>query len=246
MHHLVLIGDARAERGELTALASARLSAPKPSDGARARAQFSDAPPNLRRLTAARASAAARAQWRIRDPIAGTNFATKYVVQTFEQDPKEGAILYNHDNEYLHYQDDWYVLAFKEEEYVLVYYRGSNDAWDGYGGAVLYSRSKTVPQRAVPEIRAALSKVGLKWESFTATDNSCKPRESRLEEVEADLILVETKVGGGIRAAEKELEKDAIAIEKEVEKDLQAAEKEVEKDVAGFGRGFSSVLRKGR
>ena len=77
--------------------------------------------------------------------IAGTNFATKYVVQTFEQDPNEGAILYNHDNEYLHYQDDWYVLAFKEEEYVLVYYRGSNDAWDGYGGAVLYSRSKTVP-----------------------------------------------------------------------------------------------------
>ena len=86
---------------------------------------------------------------------------------------------------------------------MLVYYRGSNDAWDGYGGAVLYSRSKTVPQRAVPEIRAALSKVGLKWESFTATDNSCKPRESRLEEVEADLILVETKVGGGLRVASR-------------------------------------------
>ena len=34
------------------------------------------------------------------------------MVQTFEQDPNEGAILYNHDNEYLHYQDDWYVLAF--------------------------------------------------------------------------------------------------------------------------------------
>ena len=246
MHHLVLIGDARAERGELTALASARLSAP---NRLTARARARNSPPRRRPPPTdgrALSSAAARAQWRIRDPIAGTNFATKYVVQTFEQDPNEGAILYNHDNEYLHYQDDWYVLAFKEEEYVLVYYRGSNDAWDGYGGAVLYSRSKTVPQRAVPEIRAALSKVGLKWESFTATDNSCKPRESRLEEVEADLILVETKVGGGLRAAEKELEKDAIAIEKEVEKDLQAAEKEVEKDVAGFGRGFSSVLRKGR
>ena len=45
MHHLVLIGDARAERGELTAPASARLSAPNSSDGASARAQFSDAPP---------------------------------------------------------------------------------------------------------------------------------------------------------------------------------------------------------
>ena len=187
---------------------------------------------------------AVKINWRVARP--NGQFYERSDVQTFYADERTKSIMHNNGNEYLHYQDDWYVLAFKEEEYVLVYYRGSNDAWDGYGGAVLYSRSKTVPQRAVPEIRAALSKVGLKWESFTATDNSCKPRESRLEEVEADLILVETKVGGGLRAAEKELEKDAIAIEKEVEKDLQAAEKEVEKDVAGFGRGFSSVLRKER
>ena len=189
--------------------------------------------------------------WRITEPDG--EFFTRDTIQRFVEDEKRPGILYNHDNEYLHYQDDWYILDYEagkgnddSDAFVLVYYRGRNDAWDGYGGAVLYSRSKTVPQRAVPEIRAALSKVGLKWESFTATDNSCKPRESRLEEVEADLILVETKVGGALRAAEKELEKDAIAIEKEVEKDLQAAEKEVEKDVAGFGRGFSRVLRKGR
>lgn len=43
--------------------------------------------------------------------------------------------MYNHDNEYLHYQDDWYVVASKEDQYVFVYYRGQNDAWKGYGGA---------------------------------------------------------------------------------------------------------------
>ncbi|KAI6685093.1 hypothetical protein NL676_031006 [Syzygium grande] len=50
-------------------------------------------------------------------------------------------ILYNHDNEYLHYQDDWYVLSSKTEnkpdDYIFVYYWRRNDAWDGYGGAVL-------------------------------------------------------------------------------------------------------------
>ena len=50
------------------------------------------------------------------------------------------AILWNHGNEYLHYEDDWYVLASKPNEYVLVYYKGGNDAWKGYGGATVYTR----------------------------------------------------------------------------------------------------------
>lgn len=56
------------------------------------------------------------------------------------QDSVKPAVLYNHDNEYLHYEDDWYILASKPEEYVVVYYRGNNDAWKGYGGAVVYTR----------------------------------------------------------------------------------------------------------
>jgi hypothetical protein len=31
--------------------------------------------------------------------------------------------MYNHDNEYLHYQDDWYIIASKPGKYVFVYYR---------------------------------------------------------------------------------------------------------------------------
>lgn len=33
-----------------------------------------------------------------------------------------------------------YVLAFKPDNYVFIYYRGQNDAWLGYGGATVYTR----------------------------------------------------------------------------------------------------------
>lgn len=81
----------------------------------------------------------------------------------------------NHDNEYLHYQDDWYILDFEPDNYILVYYRGKNDAWDGYGGAVLYTRSSTVPKNIVPRLETACEKAGIKWADFIQTDNSCKP-----------------------------------------------------------------------
>lgn len=48
-------------------------------------------------------------QWRIKDPVAGTNFVTRYTVQEFVQDPLTPGIMYNHDNDFLHYQDDWYA-----------------------------------------------------------------------------------------------------------------------------------------
>ena len=37
-------------------------------------------------------------------------------------------------------------MASKPDSYVVVYYKGSNDAWDGYGGAVVYTRARTLPQ----------------------------------------------------------------------------------------------------
>ena len=50
------------------------------------------------------------------------------------------AILYNGNNEYLHYEDTWYILDSKPDEYVVIFYIGNNDAWKGYGGATIYSR----------------------------------------------------------------------------------------------------------
>ena len=43
--------------------------------------------------------------WRIRTIDGG--FFTRSAVQRFVQDPVHPGILYNHGNEYLHYQDDW-------------------------------------------------------------------------------------------------------------------------------------------
>lgn len=108
-------------------------------------------------------------QWRIKDPVAGTNFVTRYTIQEFVQDAKSPAILYNHDNDFLHYEDDWYVLAQKKGEYVLVYYRGNNDAWDGYGGAVVYSTSAVLNPKYYDEIDAALQTVGHRWSEMTIT-----------------------------------------------------------------------------
>jgi len=170
-------------------------------------------------------------QWRIKDPVAGTNFVTRYTVQTFQQDPKVPGILYNHDNEFLHYQDDWYILGQRENEYVVVYYRGNNDAWDGYGGAVVYSKAPKLPPQWIPEISRDLQKVNLKWEDFQETDNSCRAAESKLEELEADFVLVETKVAGGLQVVGKEIAKDAVLVEKEIVKDAVAVEKEIVKDV---------------
>lgn len=58
-------------------------------------------------------------------------------VQKLEVSP---AYLRNDGNEYLHYTDDWYILASKPDQYVVIYYRGNNDAWKGYGGATVYTR----------------------------------------------------------------------------------------------------------
>lgn len=46
--------------------------------------------------------------WRVKTLDNG--FITRSAVQRFVQDPQQPGILYNHDNEYLHYQDDWYTF----------------------------------------------------------------------------------------------------------------------------------------
>jgi violaxanthin de-epoxidase len=173
-------------------------------------------------------------QWRIKDPVAGTQFVTRTTVQEFVQDEKVPGILYNHDNEFLHYQDDWYILAQKPREYVLVYYRGSNDAWDGYGGAVVYTTKPTLDKKYYGELDGALNKVGLKFADFQLTDNTCKKRESKLEELEADLVFVESKAATGLQVAGgsaiKAAEQEALLVEKVIEKDVVLAEKVIEKD----------------
>ena len=88
----------------------------------------------------------------------------------------------NHDNEYLHYKDDWYIIDYEYDDnesgtppFAFVYYRGSNDAWDGYGGVVVYTRDAKLPESLLPRLREAAKKIGFDYDKdFTATDNSCK------------------------------------------------------------------------
>ncbi|XP_058103275.1 violaxanthin de-epoxidase, chloroplastic isoform X2 [Magnolia sinica] len=124
--------------------------------------------------------------WRVRTP--DTGFFTRSAMQKFAQDPMQPGILYNHDNEYLHYQDDWYILSSKIEnkadDYVFVYYRGRNDAWDGYGGSVLYTRSAVLPESIVPELEKAAKSVGRDFSEFIKTDNTCGPEPPLVERLE--------------------------------------------------------------
>ena len=170
----------------------------------------------------------------------------------------------NHDNEYLNYKDDWYVLDYdddKDKGFVLVYYRGSNDAWDGYGGAFLYSREPTVRKEYEPRLQAAMENSGLRyrWSDFTYTDNTCKEQtdaeSSLLREKFAKRVLIQTEenLQEGLTAArfaaintivedEKIAEKDIANLEKQLEKFLSSIEKEVEKDVIGIEQQIEKDL----
>ncbi|KAL3523398.1 hypothetical protein ACH5RR_016232 [Cinchona calisaya] len=151
--------------------------------------------------------------WRIGTPDSG--FFTRSTLQRFVQDPKYPGILYNHDNEFLHYQDDWYILSSqienKPDDYVFVYYRGSNDAWDGYGGSVVYTRSAVLPESIVPELQRAAQSVGRDFSKFIRTDNTCGPEPPLVERLEKTVEV-------GEKTIIKEVEEIEGEIESEVEK----------------------------
>jgi hypothetical protein len=162
--------------------------------------------------------------WRVKTPY-GVELE-RSAVQDFVADKEHAGILYNHGNEFLHYQDDWYVVGYKKDAYVLVYYRGSNDAWDGYGGAVLYTREQALPDKYVPELREAAAKVpGLKWEDFVRTDNSCKPIEAlndaALRELERDANILRLD----LKDLENDVEVGLYGLPIEIGKDLRKIEK---------------------
>ncbi|KAL0307558.1 UNVERIFIED_CONTAM: Violaxanthin de-epoxidase, chloroplastic [Sesamum angustifolium] len=147
--------------------------------------------------------------WRIKTP--DTGFFTRSTVQRFVQDPKYPGILYNHDNEFLHYQDDWYILSSKVEnqpdDYIFVYYRGRNDAWDGYGGAVVYTRSAVLPESIVPELEKAAKNVGRDFNKFIRTDNTCGPEPPLVERLEKTVEEGEEIIVKEVEEIEQEVEK---------------------------------------
>ncbi|KAK9140906.1 hypothetical protein Scep_010587 [Stephania cephalantha] len=186
----------------------------------------------------------ANLSWRIRTP--DTGFFTRSTVQKFAQDPVHPGILYNHGNEYLHYQDDWYIpsskIENKPDDYIFVYYRGKNDAWDGYGGAVIYTRSKTVPDSIVPELERAAKSVGRDFSKFIRTDNTCAPEPPLVERLEKTVEEGEKTIIREVEEIEGVVEKEVELVEKaEVTlfQRLVDGFKELMQDEQNFLRGLS-------
>jgi len=148
--------------------------------------------------------------WRIEEPDG--EFFTRDAVQEFVQDPKQPGHLINHDNEYLHYKDDWYIIDYEYDDnesgtppFAFVYYRGSNDAWDGYGGAVVYTRDSKLPESLLPRLRESAKKVGFDYDKdFTATDNTCKTLDKGeavvLREKFAGKVILKTEESAQLQA----------------------------------------------
>ncbi|PON76580.1 Lipocalin [Parasponia andersonii] len=178
--------------------------------------------------------------WRISTPDGG--FFTRSTTQRFVQDPQQPGILYNHDNEYLHYQDDWYILSSKIEnkpdDYIFVYYRGRNDAWDGYGGAVVYTRSSTLPESIVPELERAAKSVGRDFSKFIRTDNTCGPEPPLVERLEKKIEEGERTIVEEVEQIEGEVEKVGKT-ELTLLQRLAEGFKVLQQDEENFFRGLS-------
>ena len=151
--------------------------------------------------------------WRITEPDG--EFFTRDALQRFVQDPKQPGHLINHDNEYLHYQDDWYIIDYAEDNnkegvppFAFVYYRGANDAWVGYGGAVVYTRDSKLPPELIPRLREASKKVNFDFDKdFELTDNTCKS----MEDGEA-LLLREQFAGKVALQTEEQLQAEIVRV----------------------------------
>lgn len=109
-----------------------------------------------------------------------------------------------------------YILSSKIEnkadDYVFVYYRGSNDAWDGYGGAVVYTRSAVLPDSIVPELERAAKSVGRDFSKFIKTDNTCGPEPPLVERLEKTVEEGEKTIIREVEVIEEEVEKTEVSL----------------------------------
>jgi len=198
--------------------------------------------------------------WRIQEPDG--EFLTKSTVQKFVQ--TSPGVLENHDNEYLHYEDDWYVLDHADEDdpdngFVLIYYRGRNDAWAGYGGGTLYTRAKQVPAQILGRVREACAKANVPFDKYwKTTDNTCpgagdpvklrsEYAEKLLEQaelsVEENLTLLARSASTGVEAEEQLVADGAKRLEKMTEDFIKREAKELGKLEKGVEKVEESIVQ---
>ncbi|CAM9804643.1 unnamed protein product [Phaeothamnion confervicola] len=98
---------------------------------------------------------------------------TRSLRQTFLQDPEHPGVLQAADNGYLHQRDDWFILDADPDSHMLVYYTGCNDAWCGYVGGVVYSRTPQLAAETRSRLVATAAAFGIRFQDMCSTDNSC-------------------------------------------------------------------------
>ncbi|KAH8049390.1 violaxanthin de-epoxidase [Aureococcus anophagefferens] len=187
--------------------------------------------------------------WRIAEPDG--EFFTKDTIQRFVEDEKQPGILYNHDNEYLHYQDDWYVLDYdggkgdKDSKGVRPrLLPGRNDAWDGYGGAVLYTRTPYASKAVNERCAEACKKAGIDFAAFACPTTRAPPSPRQAAPAPRERVKV-------LLVGEQALQEEATQVRRAavstIAKDAKGAEKaalKLEKLVEGFeAEAARDVLR---
>lgn len=123
-----------------------------------------------------------------------------------------------------------------------MYYRGRNDAWDGYGGAVVYTRSSVLPESIIPELQRAAKSVGRDFSTFIRTDNTCGPEPPLAERLEKKLEEGEKIIIEEVEQIEGEVEQEVEKVEKtEMTLFQRLAEgfNELKQDEENFLRGLS-------
>merc|ERR1719491_97378 len=180
--------------------------------------------------------------WRIDEPDG--EFFSRDAVQRFVQDPKQPGHLINHDNEYLHYQDDWWIIDYADDDnkegvppFAFVYYRGENDAWLGYGGVVVYTRDSKLPPELIPRLKEAAKKVNFDWDKdFKLTDNTCQTISS------GEVTLLREKFAGKVALqTEKQLQAQAVKVRGNAANGLKAQVLFVNDELNQAEKAFSKL-----
>lgn len=175
---------------------------------------------------------AGKLNWRIQEPDG--EFFTRDAVQEFVQDKANPAHLINHDNDYLHYQDDCFIVDYAADDnkegvppFAFVYYRGENDAWVGYGGAVVYTREAQLPEVLLPRLREAAKKVNFDFDrDFSLNDNTCKIMQ------DGERVILREKFAGKMAIqTEKQLQQQAVLARTATLQSLDMTEKTAEKAI---------------
>jgi len=180
--------------------------------------------------------------WRIEEPDG--EFFSRDAIQRFVQDPKQPGHLINHDNEFLHYQDDWWIIDYADDDnkegvppFAFVYYRGENDAWVGYGGVVVYTRDSKLPPELIPRLKEAAKKVNFDWDKdFKLTDNTCTTQTS------GEVTLLREKFAGKVALqTEKQLQAQAVKVRGNASNGLKAQVLFVNQELNQAEKAFSKL-----